>query len=82
MESAPDTAANIVLSLTFLTLMIAPGIIAIYTNHKRKYLIAIVSLLFGWTVIVGIATLTMVLAQSNLKHSKLAKWAEKKVKEK
>ena len=57
--------------------MILPGIIAYYTNHRRKRLIAIISLLLGWTVFVGMFTLTMALAQSNLKHSKLGKWAIK-----
>ena len=52
--------------------MILPGIIAYYTNHRRKRLIAIVSLLLGWTVFVSLFTLTMVIAQSNFKHSKIA----------
>ena len=78
METAPPTTIEwILIFIFFFSLMILPGIIAYYTNHRRKFLIAIVSLLLGWTVFVGLFTLTLVLAQSNLKHSKLAKWAEK-----
>ena len=78
METAPLTTFEwILIFILFFSLMILPGIIAYYTNHRRKLLIAIISLLLGWTVLVGMYTLTMVLAQSNLKHSKLAKWAEK-----
>ena len=78
MESEPiGTAGTIILSLVFLSFMFLPGIIAYRINHRRKLLIAIISLLLGWTVFVGMVTLTMVLAQSNLKHSKLGKWAEK-----
>ena len=71
-----DTSVNVVLSLLFLTLMIGPGIIAICTNHRRKLLIAIISLLLGWTVLVGMFTLTMVITQA-LKETKINKWAEK-----
>ena len=78
MESEPLTTGEFIgISLFFLSLMILPGIIAYYTNHRRKRLIAIVSLLLGWTVFVSLFTLTMVIAQSNFKHSKIAKWAEK-----
>ena len=56
--------------------MILPGIIAYYTNHRRKRLIAIISLLLGWTVFVGMFTLTMVITQA-LKETKIDKWAEK-----
>ena len=67
---------NVVLSLLFLTLMIGPGIIAICTNHRRKYLIAIVSLLIGWTVIGAIFMFTLVITHA-AKETKINKWAEK-----
>ena len=78
MESEPLTTGEFIgIRLFFLSLMILPGIIAYYTNHRRKFLIAILGVLLGWTVFGGIFLLTWVIAQSNLKHSKLAKWAEK-----
>ena len=77
MESAPLTTSEFIgISLVFLTLMIGPGIIAICTNHRRKYLIAIVSLLIGWTVIGAIFMFTLVITQA-LKETKIDKWAEK-----
>ena len=73
MESGSLTTGEFIgISLVFLSLMILPGVIAYYTNHRRKRLIAIVSLLLGWTVFVSLFTLTMVIAQSNFKHSKIA----------
>ena len=78
MESEPLTTGEFIgISLVFLSLMILPGVIAYYTNHRRKFLIAILGVLLGWTVFGGMFLLIMVLAQSNLKHSKFAKWAEK-----
>ena len=78
MESGSLTTGEFIgISLFFLSLMILPGIIAYYTNHRRKFLIAILGVLLGWTVFGGMFLLIMVLAQSNLKHSKVAKWAER-----
>ena len=78
MESGSLTTGEFIgISLFFLSLMILPGIIAYYTNHRRKFLIAILGVLLGWTVFGGMFLLIMVLAQSNLKHSKFAKWAER-----
>ena len=65
MESGSLTTGEFIgISLVFLSLMILPGVIAYYTNHRRKRLIAIVSLLLGWTVFVSLFTLTMVIAQN------------------
>ena len=62
MESGSLTTGEFIgISLVFLSLMILPGVIAYYTNHRRKRLIAIVSLLLGWTVFVSLFTLTMVI---------------------
>ncbi len=78
MESEPLTTGEFIgISLVFLSLMILPGVIAYYTNHRRKFLIAILGVLLGWTVFGGIFLLTWVITQSNLKHSKVAKWAER-----
>ena len=78
MESEPLTTGEFIgISLVFLSLMILPGVIAYYTNHRRKFLIAITGVLLGWTVFGAIFLLTWVITQSNLKHSKLGKWAIK-----
>ena len=67
MEPEPiDTAAAIILSLVFLSCMFLPGIIAYRINHRRKLLIAIISVLLGWTVIIGMAMLIYVITQSSL----------------
>ena len=67
MEPEPiDTAAAIILSLVFLPCMFLPGIIAYRINHRRKLLIAITSVLLGWTVIIGMAMLIYVITQSSL----------------
>tara|TARA_Y100000590_G_scaffold34957_1_gene38042 strand:+ start:16825 stop:17160 length:336 start_codon:yes stop_codon:yes gene_type:complete len=67
MEPEPiDTAAAIILSLVFLSCMFLPGIIAYRINHRRKLLIAITSVLLGWTVIIGMAMLIYVITQSSL----------------
>ena len=57
MESAPLTTSEFIgISLVFLAMILGPGIIAIYRNLRRKYLIAIGGLLIGWT---GIGTIIM-----------------------
>ena len=57
MESAPLTTSEfIAITLVFLAMILGPGIIAIYRNLRRKYLIAIGGLLIGWT---GIGTIIM-----------------------
>ena len=66
MESEPiGTAGTIILSLVFLSFMFLPGIIAYRINHRRKLLIAITSVLLGWTVIIGMAMLIYVITQSS-----------------
>ena len=77
MEPAVLTTAEFIgISLFFLTLMIGPGIIAILSNHPKKYLIAIASLLTGWTVFAAIYFFTLVITHA-LKETKINKWAEK-----
>ena len=67
---------DIGITLFVLALMIGPGIIAIYFNHRRKYLIAIISFLIGWTVI-GAMVMFIIVIKDALKGTKLEKWAEK-----
>ena len=67
MESEPiGTAGTIILSFVFFSVMFLPGIIAYRINHRRKLLIAITSVLLGWTVIIGMAMLIYVITQSSL----------------
>ena len=57
MESEPLTTSEFIgITLVFLAMILGPGIIAIYRNLRRKYLIAIGGLLIGWT---GIGTIIM-----------------------
>jgi len=67
---------DIGITLFVLALMIGPGIIAIYFNHRRKYLIAIISFLIGWTVI-GAMVMFIIVIKDALKGTKLEKWVEK-----
>tara|TARA_B100001013_G_C24428909_1_gene370955 strand:- start:274 stop:609 length:336 start_codon:yes stop_codon:yes gene_type:complete len=75
MESEPlTTFETIALSFVFLSVMFLPGIIAYRINHRRKLLIAITSVLLGWTVIIGMAMLIYVITQSSkFKKAKYSK---------
>ena len=67
MEPEPlTTFETIALSFVFFSVMFLPGIIAYRINHRRKLLIAITSVLLGWTVIIGMAMLIYVITQSSL----------------
>jgi len=66
---------DFVLILLILIESFGPGFIAIYRNHRRKYLITIVSLLIGWTQIGAIFMFLIA-----LKGSKLWLSIEKKTK--
>ena len=75
MEPEPlTTFETIALSFVFFSVMFLPGIIAYRINHRRKLLIAITSVLLGWTVIIGMAMLIYVITQSSqfrkVKYSK------------
>ena len=66
MEPEPlTTFETIALSFVFFSVMFLPGIIAYRINHRRKLLIAITSVLLGWTVIIGMAMLIYVITQSS-----------------
>ena len=56
----------IALIILLLVESFGPGIIAIYCNHRRKYLITIVSLLIGWTQIGAIVMFIIALKGSKL----------------
>ena len=65
--------------LFFFTMMFGPGIIAIYRNLRRKYLIAIGGLLIGWTAIGGLVMLLIASKGSKLeqiveKNKKIVMW--------
>ena len=67
MEPEPlTTFETIALSFVFFSVMFLPGIIAYRINHRRKLLIAITSVLLGWTVIIGMAMLIYVITQRSL----------------
>jgi len=80
MEPSPLTTSEIIgISLFFFTMMFGPGIIAIYRNLRRKYLIAIGGLLIGWTAIGGLVMLLIASKGSKLeqiveKNKKIVMW--------